>query len=55
MITTTNLTVGAVYGARLRVESAAPMHAWNQQRPVFVSFTKIDNHTGVSARKRRLL
>lgn len=55
MITTMNLTVGAVYGARLRVESAAPMHAWKQQRPVSVGFSKIDNNTGVSARKRRLL
>jgi len=53
MITTTNLTAGAVYGARLRVESVAPMHAWKQQRPQLVSFTKIDNSTGVSARERR--
>ena len=61
MITTTNLTVGAVYGARLRVESVAPMHAWKQQRPVAVAFpvidasTQIDNSTGVSARERRPL
>ena len=55
MITTTNLTVGAVYGARLRVESVAPMHAWKQQGPVAVGFPTIDNSTGVSARKRRHL
>ena len=53
MITTTSLTAGAVYGARLRVESVAPMHAWKQQRPVSAGFNKIDNSTGVSARKRR--
>jgi hypothetical protein len=54
MITTPNLAAGTAYGARLRVESVAPMHAWNQQRPVFVG-SDIDNCTGVSARERRPL
>jgi hypothetical protein len=54
MITTTNLTVGAFYGARLRVESAAPMHAWTPQRPGRPS-SKTDNSRGMSAWKRRLL
>jgi hypothetical protein len=55
MITTLNLTAGAFYGTRLRVESVAPTHAWKQQRPQLISFTMIDNSTGVSARKRRHL
>jgi|APThiThiocy_cv2_1041547.scaffolds.fasta_scaffold02569_9 hypothetical protein len=55
MITTTNLTAGAVYGTRPCVESVAPMHAWKQQRPLAVGFNQIDNSTGVSARRRRHL
>ncbi len=61
MTTTPNATVGACYGARLRIESVAPMHAWKQQRPQLVTFavrgdcTKTDNSTDVSARKRRHL
>ena len=53
MITTLNAAAGTFYGTRLRVESPAPMHAWKQQRPQLVSFTQIDNNTGVSARERR--
>ena len=55
LMITMNLTAGAVYGARLRVEPVASLHAWKQQRPVSVGFSTIDNSTGVSARERRHL
>jgi len=53
MIWTPNAAAGAVYGARLRVESVAPAHAWKPMRPELVAFNQIDNSTGVSARKHR--
>lgn len=53
MTTTPYTAAGAFHGARLRVESVARTGAWKQQRPTLVSFTMIDNNTGVSARRRR--